>query len=70
MPASPETLILQSPDGRYFRRLHPDGRIERKVLGLDWHPADPPQLVVSRDIYLDTMTRRLGWKPTTETAGS
>jgi hypothetical protein len=57
------TIILQSPDGKFFRRIHPDGRVEKKTLGLEWE-AHEPLPDHRRESYLTTMTRHLRWKKT------
>ena len=60
-------VVLQSPDGRFFRRIQADGYIEKKTLGMEWEPApdlqDSPYLkpeCIER--YVTLMTERLHWK--------
>ena len=61
MPTFP--IVLQSPDGQFFRRISANGSFERKILGLDWEKHDP-DFISSKDLpkYLETMTKRLKWK--------
>lgn len=58
-------IVLQSKSAQgftFFRRIHADGRVERKQLGLEWEPNDTPTIQMDRlDKYLFTMTKRLGW---------
>lgn len=64
-------IILESPDGRCFRRIHApekgQHRIEKKMLGMEWEPS--PDILGSPFIstaalghYLETMTNKLHWK--------
>lgn len=56
-------IILTSPDGQYFRRIHEDGRIEKKHLGMEWEANDTPMITpTALPGYLRTMTERLNWK--------
>ena len=60
----PITLESPSKNGfTFFRRIHADGRVEKKSLGMEWEPNDTPTIQMERlDKYLYTMTQRLGWK--------
>ena len=62
-------VVLTSPDGGWFRRVQPDGFIERKRLGMDWEPAPDgdgnPFIRIERIAgYVRTMTEKLRWKQT------
>jgi hypothetical protein len=62
----PFPLILQSPDKNgftFFRRIHADGRVEKKYLGGEWEPNDTPVIEMNRlEKYLYQMIKRIGWK--------
>ncbi len=59
-------IVLQSPQTHGFtflRRIHADGRVEKKHLGAEWQPNDTPIIQMDRlEKYLFHMTRRVGWK--------
>jgi len=59
-------IVLKSPDKHgftFFRRIHQDGRVEKKLLGQEWEPNDTPTIEMGRlEKYLYQMTQRLGWK--------
>lgn len=59
-------IILQSKmqDGfQFFRRIHADGRVEKKLLGGEWESNDCAPLRPDRiEKHVATMTARLGWK--------
>jgi len=59
-------ITLQSPGTNgftFFRRIHQDGHVEKKLLGQDWEPNDTPVIDLGRlDKYIYQMTQRLGWK--------
>lgn len=59
-------IVIQSPTANgftFFRRIHADGRAEKKLLGGEWEPNDTPTIQMDRlEKYLFTMTKRLGWK--------
>lgn len=62
-------IILVSKDGQFFRKIYasanPDADcvMEKKTLGLPWEAHDEPTIAAKRvDGYVETMTKRLGWK--------
>lgn len=59
-------IVLQSKQTEgftFFRRIHADGRVEKKLLGQDWEPNDTPTIQMERlEKYLYQMTQRLGWR--------
>jgi hypothetical protein len=58
-------IILQSPPCHgftFFRRIHADGRFEKKSLGGEWELNDPPTIDLRRlEKYLHTMTQKIHW---------
>lgn len=58
-------IVLESSGQQgytFFRRIHSDGRVEKKLMGQDWEPNDTPTIQMDRlEKYLYTMTHRLGW---------
>lgn len=58
-------IILQSPDGRFFRKIESDGSFYHKTLGFPWEKHDPEK-ISGKELqrYLETMTTKLKWKAT------
>ena len=60
-------VVISCPQGTFFRRIQPDGFIEKKRLGMDWEPAPDgdgnPFIPITRiQGYIATMTEKLRWK--------
>lgn len=56
-------VILESPDGKFFRRIDADGSFWDKRLGLPWKRHDPPTISEGEAVvYVDAMISKLGWK--------
>jgi len=65
LPTITLPIILQSKDGRCFRRIGTDGRHEKKWLGMEWELVDEDRpFMPLKDIagYVRTLTGKLGWK--------
>lgn len=62
MPATYKHTVAMSSDGRYFRRITPDGHVERKYLGFQWETHEPPKMEPKRiSGYFETL-KKCGWK--------
>lgn len=60
-------IILISPDGTSFRRVHEDGRVEVKELNGQWsEPRLPLPCSQSRDSFVDFMVTNLGYTKSCE----
>lgn len=58
-----QTIILQSKDGRFFRRIDADGGFYQKTLGMPWEKHDPETISEKeKPKYIETLTKKLGWK--------
>ena len=58
-----QTMILQSKDGRFFRRIDADGGFYQKTLGMPWERHDPETISEKeKPKYIETLTKKLGWK--------
>jgi hypothetical protein len=60
-----KSIVLQSPDGKFFRRIDPDGSFYKKYLGMPWERHDPDHISeIKLPKYLEIMTKKLKWKKT------